>query len=438
MKHSIFYFGILFMMVLFSCTRKNPATLVHISPPFQNVRVPSGYYDIDASKGGEIRVESGTRIFIPALAFTDQNGNPVTGKVKIAYREFHSSAQIITSGIPMNYDSAGHKMNFESAGMFEISGSANGANVKLAKGKNIEVQMASYKEGNRFNFYRYDSTLNNWIPAGTASAVPNSEKVDKLNSLDTIKNEKPADGINDRNLVSLDLDIYNVYPELRPFQNILWQYKGENFTGFMNVIAGKYLTNLQIRAEDKKKMIYMLEADSGSHHYAFKVHPILDDIATRRQFEKDMKRYQQVKAQMIKDRARLEKLANLLRVFKISNFGIFNWDCAMKDPLVVQAPADFDFDQPVDKTKTTVYLVCGDERKIVTYYPGCWGNFSFNPNTRNCLIAVMPADRLAIFDANDFRSINNWKIGNPIHFTLKTRKQQIKSVAQLDEVLKRI
>lgn len=41
--------------------------------------------------------------------------------VKITYREFADPIDFFVSGIPMEYDSAGRKYNFESSGMCEIN-----------------------------------------------------------------------------------------------------------------------------------------------------------------------------------------------------------------------------------------------------------------------------------------------------------------------------
>ncbi|HRD40305.1 MAG TPA: hypothetical protein PLC65_16880, partial [Bacteroidia bacterium] len=78
-----------------------------------------------------------SKIKVPQNAFVNKAGPDIIGDVEIQYREMHDQADIIASGIPMTYDSAGTKYHFESAGMFDIKASQNGEQVFLKHGKQI-------------------------------------------------------------------------------------------------------------------------------------------------------------------------------------------------------------------------------------------------------------------------------------------------------------
>ncbi|MCU0433737.1 MAG: hypothetical protein MUC87_09820 [Bacteroidia bacterium] len=137
---------------------KNLFRYVHplIRRPISGTDVARNYYTFNAEKGASFSYPSGTDIRIPANAFVDKNGRPVSGEVTISYREFRDAADIIVSGIPMKYDSAGQTADFESAGMFELVASAAGNEVDVAPGKNIAMQFAVTQPESSYNFYRLD------------------------------------------------------------------------------------------------------------------------------------------------------------------------------------------------------------------------------------------------------------------------------------------
>lgn len=138
-------------------TKKN-----FISEPSQKLKVNYTAYTINNSKGGEIKHPTSSKIKVPKNTFVDKNGKDIIGDVTIEYREFHDAADIIASGIPMAYDSAGTKYNLESAGMFDIKGSQNGEPVYIKKDKTVEVELASANSEDRFNQYYLDTVAKNW------------------------------------------------------------------------------------------------------------------------------------------------------------------------------------------------------------------------------------------------------------------------------------
>ncbi|MCW3076572.1 MAG: hypothetical protein JWO32_1181 [Bacteroidetes bacterium] len=146
-------------------TQSNPAPAPHkkfISPPSNKLSIPYSTYTISNTKGGEIKHSTASTIKIPKKSFVDKNGKDVIGDVTIEYREFQDKGDIIASGIPMNYDSSGIKLNLESAGMFDIQGSQNGEAVFIKPGSNLEVELASANNENRFNQYYLDTIQKNW------------------------------------------------------------------------------------------------------------------------------------------------------------------------------------------------------------------------------------------------------------------------------------
>jgi len=137
-----------------------------VQPPLPGVDVPYDDYQVDATKGGVIEHPTGSQLTIPEHCFVDEDGNPVEGKVDIAYREFHDIAAVFVSGIPMQYDSAGYPYQFETAGMMDIRGSQEGKPVYIAPGKGIDVELYSDNEDPKFNLYQLDEPTGAWAYMG--------------------------------------------------------------------------------------------------------------------------------------------------------------------------------------------------------------------------------------------------------------------------------
>lgn len=129
-----------------------------IASPFGDKSIDVGYnqWEMDADEAKVFKLKNGSNIHIPAQAFVNKHGQPVKGKVQIKYREFHNAADIIASGLPMHYDSAGVRHHFESGGMFELRGNQKGKSVYIANDKSVAVNIASYNKDKKFNHYFLD------------------------------------------------------------------------------------------------------------------------------------------------------------------------------------------------------------------------------------------------------------------------------------------
>lgn len=133
-----------------------------IRPPSQKISVPYASYKVNAARGGEIKHSTHSKIKVPAKAFINKEGADIVGDVEIRYREFHNQADIIASGIPMTYDSAGTQYHLESAGMFDIRGYQDGEPVFIRPGKPITVELASQQPADHYNQYVLDTVAGNW------------------------------------------------------------------------------------------------------------------------------------------------------------------------------------------------------------------------------------------------------------------------------------
>ena len=147
----------------------NSATLA-VRPPLNGVDVAKTSHKINGAKGGKIELPSGIVITIEPNIFVDKDGKPITEDIDILYREMHDAADILASGIPIQRPN-GEFM--ETAGMFEIEGNYQGQEIFVAEGKNINVKMASFNEGDRFDFWKMNPKDCSWTDIdGKPEGVP--------------------------------------------------------------------------------------------------------------------------------------------------------------------------------------------------------------------------------------------------------------------------
>lgn len=135
-----------------------------IVPPLTGGDESFSNYTIIAEKGDTIE-HGNSRLIIPPNILIDEAGNPVTGEVEISYREFHDKIDVMLSGIPMAFDSAGTTYHFETGGMMEVRGYQNGKALSIIPEGEVQVQMSTREktasEG-KFNFYVLDEEKGKW------------------------------------------------------------------------------------------------------------------------------------------------------------------------------------------------------------------------------------------------------------------------------------
>lgn len=137
-----------------------------VTPPFPGYEKPMQFFEIDADAGGSFTYETGSKVIIPAHALLHADGTPVSGRVQIGYREYHTVADIFLSGIPMKYDVNGEECYFESAGMLEIRARQHGEELVLDKSRPITARMNTDNVTPDFNLYALNDQTGEWIERG--------------------------------------------------------------------------------------------------------------------------------------------------------------------------------------------------------------------------------------------------------------------------------
>ena len=418
-----------------------------INPVFDNVDVAPVHFQINASEGGTHTLATGTRITVPADILRDVSGNTVEGEVQLSFREFHDAADLLMSGITMKYDSAGTTYDFQTAGMMEIEATQNGQPLFIKDGAGIDVSLATFTEEDNYNLYYLDETTGKWEYIGQEELGPNEAKEEALKAISTVMPEKPVEPKElDPEEYTFDFAVdYSNYPELASFKDINWEYAGTSAKEdpYQNEWAFDVTwTRVELKEKNVAKSLYSLElSNDWGKTFTTTVTPALEGRNYQQameEFRANLKAYNEKQSEVSEESKRLTLQANMVRTFKVSQFGVYNCD-RFVGRRSMQLAANFRFEEGVeiDPRVLTVYLICGESRALVPYAPYQHANFQFEPGEKNELVAVIPGNKVAIFDEKDFKSLNLRKLQNEGSYTfnMRTIDQQITSVEDLRAAL---
>ena len=402
-----------------------------ILPPLKGLDVPFKTYKIEGNKDQKIVIdETGTTINIPADAFVDKNGNQVAGPVEIKFREFHNAGDVILSGIPMEDPITGKHM--ETAGMFEIRGNVNGNEIYIKEDKTVEVKLASYNEGNHFDFFQFDESKGRWetLEKNKEPEI-NLVKVDRLKTLDCRAPQKPVKPVkrgSSKNLV-FELNFnYKRFPELEMFRNVAWQFAGK--PGDADNPEKMEAFDSQWTDIDLKRAggYYELTLRTTNKTIKTRVFPLLgsrDYELAMKDFDKKVADFEKIKEAHNKKREMAQKNADLLRVASIDKFGIFNHDCWRENVTELQVSVDFDSQYDYLEKMNLQYFLINRNNKAVVKYSGL-SKLNYSRGIKSKIIAILPDNRIAVFSENDFIALDNKKLPNGEKVTIKMPTADIK------------
>ena len=334
-------------------TLKTPAvqsSKAFISEPSKHLKIRPDSYAVNNATGGTIVHAGSSKIRIPKNSFIDKNGKDIVGEVTIEYKEFHDAGDVIASGIPMAYDSAGTAYNLETAGMFDIRGHQHGEPVFIKPGQNLQVELASKSGDDRFNQYYLDTAARNWqymkrdnpneikAPA-QAQPVRQNKNADALiasdKKLNSLKNQievvipkkidsvkvvytnkveklpvpkepaKPAKA-SGRPSFQLDADLHE-FPELQAFKNAVFEVGAEN-TNYSKDLHDVTWSNVAISQGPSKGKNYLLTLSYRSRTEKLIVYPVLsgaDYDKSMAVYEQKFESYEQLRDKRVAEEKRL-------------------------------------------------------------------------------------------------------------------------------------
>lgn len=424
-----------------------------IRPPFVNVNVAPSIHTVDPGQDQLITLPTGTTIFIPAGIFVWPDNRPVYEPVQIRFREFHQPAEIITSGIPMKVRSEnGAKEDwFQTAGMFDIYGAtADGKEVRIANGKFLTVELASRVDG-PYDFWEYDSRELNWQnkqPGAKAQPAtpPAQTNAGRNRSSSGMRPAvKPPAGPDDPRykLEIKGLDLSSC-PKLKGKKTVVLLYAGKLPSEAPEknpYIFQKGMWHERQLRPTADPDVYELSLYNDTLEYVIPVNIMLEgtELAeAKADYEKRLRDERTVemgyKTQFQQQQAAFRRKMN------IQGFGVYNYDKLWKIEDAIPLVATFEFgDLPREMYKDIVVCLITDQQRTVVSLPFYdWSKFRFSPSADNCLVAILPGDKVAVFSQADFNAqMLQLKAasGNPYTFHMRVFENAVGSVPDLQQII---
>lgn len=322
MKKSTLFIGIILLVA--SCSTPSttaekakpgePNTASAIQP-IPGLEVPIRTFEVSATEKSTIALPNGGSITFPANAFVDEAGKSLSGTVQIEWQEFHSLTDILFSGIPMAYDSAGVQSALQSGGMFTINGTQNDKPVEIAPNKSVAVNLASNNAQEQFNFYSLDEKSGTWSYETTANATPNpNAKQDATVETDNSK------------YFSLNMHVNfkrDSFPELKKEDILAWEVLKSQIT--TKDLAKLNTAISKATVVGKSGSDYLVEIVNPKGTYTLNAHPVTFESKA---FSHDNgKKSIQEQAANVAEFQNLSTQGKLIRSMNIPGFGTYNWDC---------------------------------------------------------------------------------------------------------------
>lgn len=376
-------------------------------------------YKVDALKGDTIFLDNGGTVIFDTECFVDAKGNPVKGEVDVAWQEFHSLADIMASGIPMKYDSAGVDNDLVSGGMFTIDASQKGEQLKMAKGKGAQVNLVSIQDTPCYNFYDLDEETGDWSYQTTKTG-------------EVVEDEEQAVEKIDGTIIEANLSLKN-FPELQDEYLVGWKTTSEVPE---KTKAWLKQTSTKIRILKQVGKTYVLEAKAGEAIKTFKAVPysmqqaVADSKKNQSELDKEINEIEEYQKKMAS--------GQVVRSIRIEGFGTYNWDiCNMRENSrgVI---ASFDFPKGVNVKLVTMSLISPEENAIINYNPEGDRKFSYDPSKKNCLVAILPSNELVVVSSRDFGKVRRVSDGGSYTFKFKRTGIKLETPEDLAHYIDRL
>jgi hypothetical protein len=440
-----------------------------VAPPLASVRIPFTEFIVDPETGLDTIISSGSVISVPQHAFLDGNGKQVDKPVTLAYREYLDPIDFFLSGIPMKYDSAGKRYEFESGGMFEINAFLDGEPLKVNPASQIKIQLPLDSARHSFNKYYLDTVARNWVykgkadihdagPSSMAADAASPEKVwkDAQKQVQALEKRKPCEP------KKLNENKYNFniaanpddFPELAQYKGMRFEVSDEtrNFNSSMYKTVWEDVSIM----ENVPGLNYKLLLKKGETEHSVIVTPVFHGADYKQAvkiFEKKFSKYgkllkerkeeeerayqrylvEQENADMMATKNSVNLSSNrMMQTLAIDGFGFWNSDWPFilpKGALLKLLLAD---ENGEELPNPTGYLVDKSLNALFYYYPKTLNRFEFNPTSENVMWATS-GKGLYLFTREDFDKVDT-SIGE-YTFRMKAVKVELKTKEQLKAVL---
>lgn len=443
----------------------------HINPPFPELDLPFSTFEIAGDAADTIKLNMGTRLFIPANAFVDSAGNIVDEAVTLKYREFRNAAEIFMAGIPMDYQAMNNNTALQTAGMFEIRAFNDNRKLRLAPGKSIKVKMGSRVEGQNYNFFSFDERTGKWQFMGHPETKANPEyakieqKIEKLKKTkkypltdayfvfdysaafdvtyyelgkkyDKQKMKRRIKQYGARMLDFYTYDRVNYRGRMYKAQFMLWKKLSENKLPYW--VRKKHSTT---RVKKLSGNVYLLTVKRKDKTYKFRAAiemPLKVLYAYSPSYLE--KHYEEAMQQVEEENKRLAMEAKVYRTFQVNNLGICNYDDLYNPKEALYVKADFGVDFIEDKNMYTggqIYMVPGNRKSVMTLRSFSGQRVAFDRSDMGVrLFTLLPDGEIGIIDSTQLETLDFQALANEMSPKVKLNfRKWDRTIDSKDDVL---
>jgi hypothetical protein len=419
------------IVLVTSCGKKNETSVSKkITPPSPALEQKFTELAINNPQDSfSFKLPNGTIIEIPQSAFVDASGKPVTEKVALKYKEYKDAVDILGSGIPMEYDSAGVEQILQTAGMFEMYGfDTSGQPVFIHPDKKINVSMQSPTNDSNYNFYVFDTINGNWKYIDRSIITDRS--IPSKSDSSTIPGMPVAPLKYDPNGFVLDIKISSAeFSEFASMKGLMWQYAGEVSDDKENPKMNKWVfkrnwSDIKLEVIDREKSLFRLTLSDPIKCFKTTVSPVI----AGKEYDRAMKMYKEkyeTYSKLYADRILKDKQQDLnrrliYRTVGISNFGRYNHDRIMSSSNS-RIAANFELENGEKLKNVIVYHMYGGAATVIKYPTEKWNSFAFTNQGGNCLVVFLENGKMATYSNNEFIKLDDKKIAADKNYTFKMK-----------------
>lgn len=379
------------------------------------------------NKGVNWLTKNNTLVAIKPSVLVDANGKEITGEVQLVIEEFNDGVDAVLAGIPMGYDYAGYNYQFRTGGMFDLKAYQDEKELFIKKGETVSVKMSTKQTGNDFNAYYFNDSTDKWEYKG--DNIQEQRRIELAGKQEIANIKLPV--VEKKKAIKLDFDI-DEFPELKSFDNVLF-YPLDGQNELLSELNKKEWEAIDLKKNDEN---YELVAYNRNENIKVSVIPSVtyDELIIQSKKIKDDNKKSNIKKitfgslttpnrgaittyaqigylseegdvvmweelsfgpQYVYSPSK-QAIANseIVNVFQISNFGMWNCDAPKKLPQGMLADNVAFVDSLTGDTidyKGSRYLSENDKQLMFTYYNDA--KFSYNPKSDNLIWFVHLVDK---------------------------------------------
>jgi hypothetical protein len=365
--------GVALLVAACNSSQSETAGTRAIHKPWKDISPPTQGFTFNAESGDTITLKDGTCIRIPGGILVDSQGNTVTGEVTLDYTTIYSAAELIASGIPMDYDSAGSNFNFQSAGMFDMTARQGEQELAIQKGKAIDMDFPTTRQDLTYSFYRYEGAANNWSFQEVPEVDSNQARLalEEEIAQASIPPAKPEEYVAGTPVIDLEFEL-DKHPELSGYDGVIWQYAGNGKDPENNKwIYNEVWTTAELSLADRALGHYNLYLKNDKKAFSTMIRPVLkgaDYENAIADFTERMEKFKSEEAARREEAERVKAIPPYISRLSILVFGLHNMDAIGRLPDFIMANVNFVLPNFTgSRGDVTVYIVSGPSETTLAY-----------------------------------------------------------------------